>query len=386
MTQPILVYAPPPRHEVRAKFWTLMGRVLCAVFGIVVPIAEFGMAASLDRNLGPEWQSGRIGDRFSIALWGSVGWPMYFFTAPAVVAMLVAIISPRLVARIVPLRWALYSGVPHAFVYQLVLGIVVSQPSQEMLAPAWALLAGATILATAGLLAAFAWLQSPAKVKRVSKTSITIAIVVGIGAIILAAVTCGPSSLLFLLLFVPLVGAPMLAMTVFTGMSIGVYRHPDKTPLPRWISPLVWVGWLGGYALTWQLVAERAIAAYHTLPTAAPSCFIATAAARGHRRLTGAQPVAFADHTLVLVTCQLRTFKCFEIVLAALLPRTHRLFRRVYNSVGPCLARRLGHPLAASAAYCAIKPAEIAAQLFLQLVLEHPAAAIARFYRADVPE
>ena len=119
---------------------------------------------------------------------------------------------------------------------------------------------------------------------------------------------------------------------------------------PAWF---VWLlGWLGGYIAAWGGSVALAIETYNNLPTRPPqTCYIATAAARGHRRWVGADTVRAHDGTPFRVNRQVRILKCTELALQTLLPRTHRRCRAVYDTIGPVLARCLMHPLLADAAY-----------------------------------
>jgi hypothetical protein len=112
--------------------------------------------------------------------------------------------------------------------------------------------------------------------------------------------------------------------------------------------------WGAAYAASWAAAVAQAIRAYHALPTTRPTgCYVASAAARGHRRFVRSRDVGGAR-----VNDQLRRLKCAEIALATVVPRVHRAARWAYERVGPVIARGMVHPLLADVAYLTLKPAE----------------------------
>lgn len=118
---------------------------------------------------------------------------------------------------------------------------------------------------------------------------------------------------------------------------------------------------------------------YAKLPTA-PGCYIATAAARGHRRFVGARLYFAADGRRFAVNDQLCRLKCFELILAHCLPRAHRVCRGAYDRLGPPAAALLAHPLLADAAYLLLKPAEWASLALLTTLGQQGREAARRIY------
>ena len=117
------------------------------------------------------------------------------------------------------------------------------------------------------------------------------------------------------------------------------------------------LAWLASYGLAWRFSVLKAIEVYHSLPPQPPDCYIATAAARGHKSLVRAQPVTLPTG-LLWVNPQLQTLKCAELVLVALLPRLHRPLRKMYDLVGKALAGCLISPYLSDLAYLGLKPVE----------------------------
>lgn len=102
---------------------------------------------------------------------------------------------------------------------------------------------------------------------------------------------------------------------------------------------------------------------YLSLPDHLETCFVVTAASRGHRKFVG--PFREVPHRgqTRLANQQLATLWQFESLWRNNSPRSHRIFRRGYNIIGPILARRIRSPWLADAVYLALKPAELLAQL-----------------------
>jgi hypothetical protein len=116
--------------------------------------------------------------------------------------------------------------------------------------------------------------------------------------------------------------------------------------------------WLGTYMGTVRISITKAVEQYAQLPKSPPSCYVCTAAAHGHRDFVGSHSCRASDGTVFSVNRQMRRLKCAELALAVTAPWLHAAVRRVYDCIGPRLARRLRHPLAADFAFLAFKPVE----------------------------
>ncbi|HET6430490.1 MAG TPA: DUF6688 family protein [Phycisphaerae bacterium] len=122
------------------------------------------------------------------------------------------------------------------------------------------------------------------------------------------------------------------------------------------------LAWAGALAVTVWVKVLAAMARYEAFRYKAPSdCFVVSAAARGHRRFVGS---AIDPAGGVPVNRQLARLRAFEGRLRARWPRVHRPLRRLYNIVGPAVARRLRSPWAADIVYVLLKPVEWAAELY----------------------
>lgn len=119
---------------------------------------------------------------------------------------------------------------------------------------------------------------------------------------------------------------------------------------------------------------------FSRLPLDPPDrCFVASAAARGHTRVVGAELVRFASGRTIPVTRQLRALKAAELALIALTPRLHRTLRVVYDRAGPPLAARLGRTTG-TAAWVLLLPAQAVGEVGLRLLFRDAGGMIERTY------
>jgi hypothetical protein len=105
---------------------------------------------------------------------------------------------------------------------------------------------------------------------------------------------------------------------------------------------------------------------YLSLPDHLQECFVVTAASRGHRNVVG--PLLDVTHRgrQRRATHQLATLWAFEALWRRHAPRLHATFRRVYNIIGPIIARRITSPWIADVFFIALKPAEFFARIVVK--------------------
>ena len=87
----------------------------------------------------------------------------------------------------------------------------------------------------------------------------------------------------------------------------------------------------------WALSAWWSYKTYSSLPDHVESCFVVTAASRGHRRIVGPHFNVTRRRCSRIANHQLATFWTFEALWRKTAPRSHAAFRRVYNIIGPLL-------------------------------------------------
>ncbi len=113
------------------------------------------------------------------------------------------------------------------------------------------------------------------------------------------------------------------------------------------------------YATAVSFAIEEAVKAYYKLPVTPPSsCYVATAASKGHKAFVGSQPAIGSDGEQFLLNRQLQYCKYVELTIKTISPSTHRWLRKYYNNFGARLAKRIHNPWLADAAFILLKPIE----------------------------
>ncbi len=389
MTAPVLEYqsahAAPERPPL---YWYERAYLLLA--GVVLPIGCF--AASADRYpLAEEWQSGAWHATLSQVPSGRCAWPFYPLLACAMLCIALLAVRPIRFAPVFAVRFGLYTGILLALQFTCIQAIAMTSPD----GPGEAIVACAVGIAAAGAPIFVGWLISLVPWRRMfdagrrhvapaaARSTLLTVVAVGVLLVILLA---GLANVAITALFVALAGAPALTLAAYAWASRVAWTVSHRSDEEdeavghlRWIAP---VAWLAMFVGAWRLSMAAAVAEYAKLPTSAPGCYVATAAARGHRRFVRSRLVRDDRGGTFAVNEQLRRLKCAEILLRASSPELHRHLRRAYDHIGPRLARFLGPPLAADVAYVLLKPIEGLALVLLRAALpddtrRHVAAAYA---------
>jgi hypothetical protein len=128
---------------------------------------------------------------------------------------------------------------------------------------------------------------------------------------------------------------------------------------------IIWQSLLGSLPF-WLGSILLARSTYESLPVRETGCFIVTAAGRGHRRFVGPFFEIHRRGRKIQANQQLITLWQLEYRWQRLSPRSHAGFRRVYNWIGPVIARQIRSPWLADLTYLAIKPVELVAALIIQ--------------------
>jgi hypothetical protein len=103
---------------------------------------------------------------------------------------------------------------------------------------------------------------------------------------------------------------------------------------------------------------------YNSLPATPPqNCFVVTAASTGHAKLVGPFVEIERRGEAFRANQQLLTLWQFESLWHKQFPCSHKLFRQIYNQIGPIIAARIQSPWLADVFYVALKPVELAAKL-----------------------
>ena len=163
----------------------------------------------------------------------------------------------------------------------------------------------------------------------------------------------GSSALGFILAIFPLVPGVNLVL-----LAIYIYTRRKLTGPIQPVATFT-LAWIGALAATVYMKIILAHQAYNALPDVQPEgCFIVTAAAQGNQRFVGSKPNLTTGR---MENAQLGQMRAFERYLITEHPAAHRLLRKVYNRVGPAIARRIRRPLVADLTYVILKPLELLA-------------------------
>lgn len=348
--------------------------------GVVVPVMCHAMTVSSPPDAAT-WQSGAMDDKLSFALSGRAGFVFYPLMLYPMVCLTLLLFREARFAEKWVVRFGIFTGIPVAMWYWALLGIVVTD-IQRILSPNWL---GLLLMGFAAIVVPFAawWvIRLLLWVRRRIGIRWEVVVVVGLALYVLGIFIASPQAddmitaclwplwPLAVLWFLSLLFGPSWAFGVYVGMTLRLLWRYPRPPRFRMIQLLAAFSWLGAFLGACRWAIERSLEEYAKLPVEqSGGCYVASAAAHGHRALVGAHEIIGTDGTVVRVNRQLRILKAGELVLLALAPTVHRLLRCVYDALGPALAGRLTNPWFADLAYLSLKPAEWASCAFLACTL-----------------
>ncbi len=352
--------------------WSWPARAAFMFTGVVLPIICF--AISLPEQ--PEWQSGNLQDYAQLLLAHKPSIPLYPFLLYNMTCMTLLVFAPGRFVKSFVVRFGVYTGVLLAVQYWVVFVIALAGGANPFAAVSFA--------ALLSLLAVFIpWIVGWGLALLLRKHGTPALSVLAVLILIVVLFLSGPVVLCCLLSATPWAVASYSAMAIYAFRNSGVKRL--RFSLAQLLGV---VTWLAAYLGAWRTSVLWMLQEYAKLPTTPPEgCYVSTAAARGHRRLVGAEEYAARSGKVYRVNDQMRYLKAAELLLAALSPPAHRVCRQIYDLIGPKLAARLVHPLLADAAYLSLKPAEWLCRAGLALLLPDRGQSIRRVYRpgADWP-
>ncbi len=365
--------AEPRRRETPIEVFVTFITVL------ILPLASFPAGSVF----GPEWQNGEFTQRAGIHLNPEI--TIYFapFIMIAWFAMLVAIVKAPLMATNRVARFLLYSSVPMTVHYLVLSSIVV------VTAP---IIAGLIVIGVWAALVAIHRRWGSVYVKRCLLIGFGLWALLAIAAIGLSLDPGAAFGVAAFPFFIVWVAGPAICFAVALQKSLFVWRlnswrrtNPAGAPSAETVgfAEVGAVAWLVGYGVAWRAAVAEAAEIYNALPPEAPTCYVATAAAAGHRSVVGSHEAVAEDGESFAVTSQLQTLKLAEITIATLIPRSHRQLRRVYDLVGPPAAARLSSPVRADIAYLALKPAELLGRCIVNVFVPNAGVTRRRIYRAQ---
>jgi len=341
-----------------------VSRTIGLIFGMIGPaMIVIGAGLQPMETINAEWQSGEIEEIVGVMLAGRAMWAFYPFLIWAYLAFTAVMSAPVAMGRKWWVKAGLWLGCILGLQYQLIVNLNFFGLDEEF----WiALVLG---LIPLGVLAGIVATHTINDTKRSAKTRgkrswrsaliqlwVTLVVLVGIGIM-----TQG-----FVLLLI-LISGPYMMLLCMSAALCRLYRTDYDPPAER-SKPIPVFATVAGYVTAWPVAMGQAQIVYSSLPTSLPGCYICTASAHGHRWLTRAKPVEFADGQVLLVTRQMQTLKAAECLIAARFPKLHRRMRSIYDHLGPAIARRIRSSYLADVSYLLFAPLALVAWLALNLL------------------
>jgi hypothetical protein len=327
------------------------GRVAYAVFVTAMPVFSF-WAIQL---LGPQWQTGELRSYITLMLFPEASLLFFPLLAYSIIGYLLLLFAPAQYSKSFVIRFGVYTGILLALHYSMVV-LVYSFSS-------FAYLVVLTWIFPLVFLLIYRRAVARWTVLKVNKVLFTV-----IAGALLVSTALTRGGALFFVLVALLMAAPFWSFLLAVQASIWLIKnHETKFTLPRGLGL---TAWFAAYIAAWRFDILKMYELYAALPPTPPTdCYIATAAARGHRQFVHSWTVSCLDGRSIPVNVQLQRLKCAELSMLAINPRLHGFLRGIYNRVGRILARFIQNPLLADAAYVLLKPWEWMAESLLKIIV-----------------
>jgi hypothetical protein len=337
-----------------------LARMAFVFAGILVPIGSHMLSLGGLPDA-PDWQTGELGDKLSFILTSQAGFVFYPALAYAMTCLTLYLIYDHKERVAFWVRLGIYGGVPVALWYSLVLDIrVIDTPTDITLV----MLQFGIPLGIYCLLWGLKWLHR----KTIVPVGWYVLAAILVGGTLVACVMDFESTMEAIIggpLFGSLLCGPVWAFLVYTSASLRLLRDPRASIPPGDLEKLSGLLYFGYVFASCPVSVLFSLNKYSSLPTQpVASCYVVTAAARGHRRFVGSK-IELINGIERPVNSQLLRLREFEQLLKDSLPNGHRRLRRVYDRIGPQLAAWLANPWLADLAYVSLKPVEWAAILLL---------------------
>ncbi len=370
------------RSELRivAKLATV---VILMYAGVILPAICFEMGFP-ER---PHWQSGNLGDFAALLLSHKPSLVIYPFLLYNVTCMGMLIVRRDRSSEFFVVRFGIYTGVVLALQYWVIFSLAF--PGDQSVAGCLFITGlGAAIFAVTAWIVLMVVISVISAVRKIN--SKWLCVFIGLAVFIELFVRVLFDESIFSMLagvgfFCSLMCSPALTLGAYAFMSWSLIRHSPTWRFRFTLAQLmILLTWAAVYMAAWRTAVVLMWLEYAKLPTEPTGdCYIATAAAAGHRRVVGGKMCSCRSGKRFPVNDQMRCFKATELALLALCPTAHRMCRTFYDRLGPRLASRLVHPLLADMAYVTLKPAEWVCRGVLSLAFFGQREMIARLYCAD---
>ncbi len=349
-------------------------RVRLFFAGVVFPVGCFIVAADSPPTIDTPWQSGRTADYVALLL----TWPGYAPFLPLVVFSQICLAAWLIVpesGRRMIIRLGIYSGLVMSLqflLFVLMTTAILTFLVAAVVGPVFALIVAACVRIPR--------YTRQFAIRHVLILTAVVAVIIAIARLIGVPLNADLwlPAMQSILMYI-LMAAPVLCVIAYTRATIAV--APQAEPHQGkygWVAETaVWVvGWAGA----WKLALDIMLVEYSKLPTTDPNCYVSSAAAHGHPTLVGTCRCGDGVQPMNLQT---RRLKFLEIVLKAALPGIHFRLRRVYDRVGPALARQCRRSIwFADATYLMLKPIEWLSEM-IRIILRIRRSSIQCLYGAE---
>ncbi|MBI5297341.1 MAG: hypothetical protein HY869_17825 [Chloroflexi bacterium] len=330
----------------KSIFW----RIAQAFVVTLLTLAAFIVVVILK----PEWQDGKFSSYVVLMLSPEASWIFAPLLGYSVLSLLFLLAAPAKWAQAFWVRLGIYSGALLALQFTA-LALLALEDTFWLALLVW--------LAPLTAWPVLRWLARKIGVLWTSLGVLAVAAFLFLGYLLFEAIRARsfPPAYAFSTPFLFLIGflfasAPFWSLLIMGATGYRLLKHYE-TRFTR-LRGVGILAWLGGFAATWSLSILRTLQLYSQLPTQPPDCYIATAAANGHPRLVGSREVTLPGGAHMRVNAQLQRLKCAELALKAIAPRLHGVLRKLYDTLGRPLARRMTNPFVADSAYLLLKPFE----------------------------
>lgn len=357
-----------------------------AYAGLVLPVLCHAMTFSSAPYPPPRWQSGDLRDQIGFVLSGSAGIVLYPLMLYPMVCLTLLLFREERFAGNYLVRFGIFTGLPVAAWYCIIVGLHFFD-APKLLSPNTL---GAFLAWGIGIVTPFvAWAVIRGLLWLRAKTRIPWAAVFVVALLLAGAATLsgnGESVLAFPvgLYILSIIFGPYCCFDAYLAMTARLlWRYPQPVRFTI-LQLMAGMTWLAAFLAACRWAVILSLQEYSKLPLEPPdSCYVATAAARGHAGLVGSKTIRSEAGTPWLVNRQLAVLKAAELAMQTLTPRLHSRTRAIYDRLGPAIARRVTHPLLGDLAYLALKPFEWGAHLLLACLLGRERRRIDRLYLRD---
>ncbi len=348
------IESAPSSIEISSPFpTTRWGRVLFGLFVTVPPIFSFSMINALK----PEWQSGKLSDYAILFLFPEASLFVLPLLTYSVVCYLALLIDSGKFAPKFLVRFGVYTGVILALHYS----VAVLLSLQFSI---WIVLLFLAWISPLIFSRIYPWVVKKWNLKLLGILLASFTVVLALISMIISRNFFSPffTAFIFLVLVAPFWSFLLSAQTAIWLVK----NHESKLTLSRGLGIITW---LAAYVGALRFNIMKMYELYAALPPQPPNCYIATAAAQGHPRIVGSQPVRLVNGNFMRVNPQLQRLKSVELALMAVAPTLHALIRKVYDVIGKRLAAHIKNSLLADIAFLILVPVEWISFLALKLVI-----------------